>query len=71
MQQQPHMQMDTSMMYSGQQQSTPLETMSDYYNFPPQNGYGGIHMVPNVTPHNPNYVLPVDSWQNFMAQFKQ
>jgi hypothetical protein len=68
--QQAHMQMDGSMMYSGQQQTTTLETIPDYFGFPPQNGYTAAQS-PNVTPPNPNFVLPVDSWQNFMAQFKQ
>jgi hypothetical protein len=64
-----HTQIDTSMMYSGQQQGTPMQAMPDYYGYSPQSGYG-VAQSPDITPAPNHYLLPADSWQNFMAQFK-
>jgi len=72
--QQTHTQVDPSMMYNGQQHGTPLETMPAYYGYTSQSGYAmqPIAQSPNMTPSpNHHYVLPADSWQNFIAQFKQ
>jgi hypothetical protein len=66
--QQAHTQIDT-MMYNGQQQGAPLETVSDYYGYSPQSGYG-VAQSSEITPSSNHYLLPADSWQNFMAQFK-
>jgi hypothetical protein len=70
--QQTHTQIDTSMMYSGQQQGAHLEAMPNYYGYSSQTGYGMqiVTQSPDITPPNHHYALPADAWQNFVAQFK-
>lgn len=71
--QQAHSQIDTSMMYSGQQQGTPLEATHGYYGYSPQSGYGGMQIAaqsPDITSSPNHHYLPADSWHNLIAQFK-
>ncbi|RDB15770.1 putative transcriptional regulatory protein C1F7.11c [Hypsizygus marmoreus] len=67
MQQGPPTQVDVSLMYSGAQ--VPLEAMPEYYGYS-TNGYNMQLLQSPDDMQSPQQYLPVDSWQNFISQYK-
>ncbi|KAF8074745.1 hypothetical protein FPV67DRAFT_1408589 [Lyophyllum atratum] len=68
MQQDPQ-QVDVPLMYGGPQ--VPMETMPDYYGYPTHGAYHNIQLMPSPEESSPHQqYLPVDSWQNFISQYK-
>lgn len=69
MQQDHQPQMDVSLMYNAAQ--VPLEAMPDYYGYPTNGGYNmQLLQSPDESASPPQHYLPVDSWQNFISQYK-
>ncbi|GLB43428.1 putative fungal specific transcription factor [Lyophyllum shimeji] len=70
-----HMQQDSqhvnvSSMYGGPE--VPMDPMPEYYGYPGYGAYHNMQLLPS--PEDPNspqqHYLPVDSWQNFISQYK-